>query len=132
MRISDFIKEKFYDIVKFSELHSFLDVPIKNFSSGMSTRLGFSIATLVKPNILIIDEVLSVGDAAFQEKCVGKMEELRSGGTTMLFVSHSIAQVRKLCNRAIWLRKGEIIIDGSVDEVSAEYEQWTQNHSAFE
>ncbi|WP_330586861.1 hypothetical protein [Aminipila terrae] len=98
----------------------------------MGARLGFSIATLVKPEILIVDEVLGVGDAAFQKKCGEKMEELRSGGTTMLFVSHSIGQVKKLCNKAIWLRKGEKVMEGESELVCREYEEWSKQHSAFE
>lgn len=128
----DFVLSKYAEIVEFSELGNFMDVPIKNFSSGMSARLGFSIATLVHPDILIVDEVLGVGDAAFQQKCERKMQELRSCGTTMLFVSHSIEQVRAVCSHAVWLRHGEIERAGSVDEVCDAYEEWCRQHSAFE
>ena len=127
-----FITEKFDEIVEFSELHKFIDVPVKNFSSGMHARLGFSIATIVKPDILIIDEILGVGDAAFQQKCAVKMSELREGGATMLFVSHSLPQVEQLCDKAIWLNKGEKVADGSAALVCKEYEKWSQTHSAFE
>lgn len=127
-----FMIEKYEEIVRFSELEKFIDVPIKNFSSGMGARLGFSIATLVKPDILIVDEILGVGDVAFQEKCAKKMEELKSGGTTMLFVSHSIEQVKNLCNKAIWLKKGEKVMDGDSEIVCKEYAEWSRTHSAFE
>lgn len=128
----DFICEKYDEIVEFSELKNFMDVPIKNFSSGMSARLGFSIATLVHPDILIVDEVLGVGDAAFQKKCEQKMQELRANGTTMLFVSHSVEQVEEVCNRAIWLKKGTLVMEGACKEVCAAYSEWGKTHSAFE
>ncbi len=128
----EFILEKYNDIVEFSELHKFMDVPVKNFSSGMAARLGFSIATLVKPDILIVDEVLSVGDAAFQEKSARKMEELRSNGTTMLFVSHSLPQVEQLCKKALWLKNGKLVMDGDAKHVCREYEEWSRHHTAFE
>lgn len=116
-----FIKEKFDEIVDFAELKDFLDVPIKNFSSGMSARLGFAIATVVKPDILICDEVLAVGDFKFQEKCEKRMAELLSGGTTLLFVSHSIEQVKRMCNKAIWLDHGEMKMIGNAEEVCDAY-----------
>ncbi len=128
----EFIKEKFDEIVEFSELHNFLDVPVKNFSSGMGARLGFSISTLVKPDILIIDEILSVGDVAFQKKCTKKMEELRSEGTTLLFVSHSKEQISELCDRAIWLKQGVKVTEGNAIDICNEYADWANNHSAFE
>lgn len=127
-----FIRQKFDEIVEFSELESFLDVPVKNFSSGMIARLGFAVATLVKPDLLIADEVLGVGDAAFQEKCEKKMAQIRSDGTSMLFVSHSIDQVRSICNKCIWLHKGKLIKYGDVEDVCSEYEDWIKDHSAFE
>ncbi len=127
-----FIRQKFDEIVEFSELESFLDVPVKNFSSGMIARLGFAVATLVKPDLLIADEVLGVGDAAFQEKCEKKMAQIRSDGTSMLFVSHSIDQVRSICNKCIWLHKGKLIKYGDVEDVCSEYDDWIKNHSAFE
>lgn len=128
----DFICKKYDEIVEFSELKSFMDVPIKNFSSGMNARLGFSIATLVHPDILIVDEVLGVGDAAFQKKCEQKMQELRANGTTMLFVSHSVEQVEEVCNRAIWLKKGTLVMEGACQEVCEAYAEWGKTHSAFE
>lgn len=127
-----FVHEKYDEIVEFSELKEFMDVPIKNFSSGMSARLGFSIATLVRPDILIVDEVLGVGDAAFQKKCEAKMQELRADGTTMLFVSHSAEQVMEVCNRAIWLKRGELVMQGDCRKVCNAYKEWGETHSAFE
>ena len=118
-----FISSKFDEIVEFSELSDFLDVPVKNFSSGMMARLAFSIATVVEPDILIVDEILSVGDAAFQEKSSKKMQEMIGGGTTVLFVSHSISQIRKLCDRVIWLEHGKMIMDGEPEEVCNKYLQ---------
>ncbi len=116
-----FIKEKFTEIVDFAEVREFLDVPIKNFSSGMSARLGFAIATTVKPDILICDEVLAVGDFKFQEKCEQRMNKLLSGGTTLLFVSHSIEQVKRMCQKAIWIDHGEMKMIGSAEEVCNAY-----------
>lgn len=116
-----FIEEKFNEIVDFSELKAFLDVPVKNFSSGMVARLAFSIATIVDPEILIVDEILSVGDLAFQKKSENKMREMIGGGTTVLFVSHSIDEIRKLCNRVIWLDHGTIKMIGSAEEVCNKY-----------
>ncbi|MGZ7445308.1 ABC transporter ATP-binding protein [Paenibacillus sp. TH7-28] len=118
-----FMKEKFDEIIDFSELYDFIDVPLKNFSSGMVARLGFSIATLVKPDLLIVDEILSVGDQSFQEKCEKRMSELTSGGTTLLLVSHSIDQVRNVCNNAIWLNKGQVMASGLVEDVCDAYLQ---------
>jgi ABC-type polysaccharide/polyol phosphate transport system ATPase subunit len=116
-----FIKEKYDEILDFSELRDFENVAIKNFSSGMIARLGFAIATLVKPDILIVDEILSVGDYLFQQKCEARIAELMSGGTTVLFVSHSIEQVERICSRAVWLEHGKIVMDGPVTEVCAKY-----------
>ena len=116
-----FLKEKFDEIVDFAELRDFLDVPIKNFSSGMAARLGFAIATTVKPDILICDEVLAVGDFKFQEKCAQRMNELLSGGTTLLFVSHSIEQVKRMCQKAIWIDHGEMKMIGNAEEVCNVY-----------
>ncbi len=127
-----FAVSKYEEIVDFSELSKFMDVPVKNFSSGMNARLGFAIATLVKPNILIADEILGVGDAAFQEKCERKMNELRGSGTTMLFVSHKIEQVQKICNKAIWLKHGQLVMQGDSEEVCKAYAEWSKEHSAFE
>lgn len=116
-----FIREKFDEIVDFAEVRDFLDVPLKNFSSGMAARLGFAIATTVKPDILICDEVLAVGDFKFQEKCEKRMNELLSGGTTLLFVSHSIDQVKRMCNKAIWIDHGEMRMIGDAEEVCNAY-----------
>ena len=116
-----FIESHFQEIVDFAELNDFVDVPIKNFSSGMSARLGFAIATVQKPDILIVDEVLAVGDFAFQQKCKERMEHLLSNGTTLLFVSHSIEQVKELCSKAIWIDNGEVRAIGDTYSVSQEY-----------
>ncbi len=118
-----YIKEHFDEIVDFAEVGDFLNVPLKNFSSGMSAKLGFSIATMVHPDILIVDEVLSVGDFKFKEKCEKRMKELLSGGTTLLFVSHSIPQVKRLCKKAIWIEKGRIKMEGPSEEVCSAYEK---------
>ena len=111
------------DLVEFSELEEFMDVPIKNFSSGMLARLAFSIATIGKPDILIVDEVLSVGDFRFQEKCEKRIQGMMKEDTTILFVSHSIDQVKKICKRAIWIEKGHIRDDGPSDIVGTEFER---------
>lgn len=104
----ELIDSKFKEIVDFSELHNFLDVPIQNFSSGMVARLAFSIATIVDPEILIVDEILSVGDIAFQKKSEDKMLSMINGGTTVLFVSHSINQIKKLCDKIVWIEHGVV------------------------
>ena len=119
----EFIKEKYNDIVEFSELGKFINVPIKNYSSGMKARLGFSIATVVEPDILILDEVLAVGDAKFRKKSEKRIKAMFENGVTVLFVSHSLEQVKRLCNRAILLEHGQIIANGTVDEVSVIYEE---------
>ena len=116
-----FMKEHFDEIVDFAELHDFLDSPLKNFSSGMRARLGFSIATMVKPQILIVDEILSVGDYKFREKCAKRMEEMLSGGTTLLYVSHNISEVRRLCDHALWIEKGVQRMQGDVTTVCDAY-----------
>ena len=116
-----FMQEHFDEIVDFAGLHQFLDSPLKNFSSGMRARLGFAIATMVKPDILIVDEVLAVGDYQFQQKCIKRMHELLAGGTTLLFVSHNIQQGRNLCDHAIWLDKGVTRMQGEVNEVCDAY-----------
>lgn len=118
-----FMAEHFDSIIDFAELRDFVDVPVKNFSSGMVARLGFAIATEVPADLLIVDEVLSVGDFRFQEKCHERMEKMLSGGTTLLFVSHSAAQVRELCKDALWLEHGKIKAYGPSDEVCNEYEK---------
>lgn len=111
------------DIVSFSELHDFMDTPVKNFSSGMMSRLAFAIATIGTPDILIVDEVLSVGDFRFQEKCEARIQNMIDKGTTILFVSHSIAQVKKLCNKVVWLEKGHVKRYGDAAEICDEYSQ---------
>ena len=115
------IIEKFDEIVEFSELEEFLDVPIKNFSSGMIARLGFSIATIVRPDILIVDEILSVGDFKFQEKCEKRISDMMSGGTTVIIVSHSIKQIERLCDRVLWLEKGVCKAIGSTEKICKMY-----------
>lgn len=122
----EFINSKFDEIVSFSELSEFLDVPIQNFSSGMIARLAFSIATIVDPEILIVDEILSVGDMAFQKKSEEKMLNMINGGTTVLFVSHSIDQIRNMCNKVVWIEKGEIQAIGG-KEVCDKYIEFMNN-----
>jgi ABC-2 type transport system ATP-binding protein len=117
-----FLREKYNEIVEFSELGEFIDAPIRNYSSGMLARLAFSVATVVKPEILIVDEILSVGDAAFQEKSRKRMLELMEGGTTVLFVSHSIQQVREMCSRVLWLEQGKVKMLETVEDVCNAYE----------
>lgn len=117
----EFIDNKFDEIVDFSELREFLDAPVRNFSSGMIARLAFSIATVVDPEILIVDEILSVGDIAFQQKSENKMKSMITGGTTVLFVSHSIEQIKNLCNRVVWLEHGKVVKIGPAKEVCEEY-----------
>lgn len=116
-----FLESRFDAIVDFSELRSFLDVPVQSFSSGMTARLAFSIAVQVDPEILIVDEILSVGDAAFQAKSEEKMLQMIRGGTTVLFVSHSVEQIRKLCSRALWLERGVLREAGDCDTVCGHY-----------
>ena len=117
-----YLEEKYDEIVEFSELGKFIDVPIKNYSSGMKSKLGFSIATISNPDILILDEVLSVGDAKFRKKSEAKIMQLMEGGTTVLFVSHSLAQVRRICDRAMILDHGTLKAIGGIDEISNQYE----------
>ncbi len=116
-----FMKEHFDEIVEFAEIQQFLDSPLKNFSSGMKARLGFSVATMVKPDILIVDEVLAVGDMKFRQKCMKRMEELLQGGTTLLYVSHNMAEVRRLCDHAIWIDKGHTRMVGDSQTVCDAY-----------
>ena len=121
----ELIDSKFEDIVEFSELREFLEVPVQNFSSGMVARLAFSIATIVEPEILIVDEILSVGDLAFQNKSENKMLNMINGGTTVLFVSHSIEQIKKLCDRVVWVEKGKIRKIGG-KELCDEYKEFME------
>ena len=116
-----FIREKYDEILDFAELRDFENVAIKNFSSGMIARLGFSIATLVKPDILIVDEILAVGDFLFQQKCEKRIADMMSGGTTVLIVSHSIEQIERLCSRILWLDKGKVRMIGDTDTVCNQY-----------
>ena len=118
----DFLQEKYNEIVKFSELGEFIDVPVKNYSSGMRARLGFSVATIVEPDILILDEVLSVGDAKFRKKCEQRIQSMFDKGVTVLFVSHSTNQVMQICNRGILLEQGQLIAQGAVKDVVSFYE----------
>lgn len=119
----DFMKQHYREIVEFSELNDFMNVPLKNYSSGMRARLGFSIATVIKPDILILDEVLSVGDARFRKKSETKILELMETGTTVLFVSHSLSQVQRLCNKGLIMGKGEMIAYGNINEVAQLYQK---------
>lgn len=121
----EFLDTKLQDIIDFSELGDFINVPLKNYSSGMKSRLGFSIATAVEPDILILDEVLSVGDAKFRRKSLAKVQSMFDNGVTVLFVSHSIDQVLAICDRAILLQKGKIIAEGTAEEVAVVYEEKT-------
>lgn len=116
------MRSKFDEIVDFAELHQFIDVPVKNFSSGMYARLGFSVATIIKPDILIVDEILSVGDFRFQEKCEKRIRSLMAGGTTVIIVSHALKQIRDLCNHVLWLEKGKIKMLGNAQTVCDKYE----------
>ena len=117
----EFLQEKYNEIVKFSELGDFIDVPVKNYSSGMKSRLGFAIATIVEPDILILDEVLSVGDAKFRKKSLKKVKSMMSHNVTVLFVSHSIDQMLEVCNKAILLEKGHLIAQGDAKTVAEIY-----------
>ena len=119
----DFLRSRFDDIVDFAELRAFLDVPMQNFSSGMTARLAFSIATLVEPEILIVDEILSVGDLAFQQKSEAKMLSMIHGGATVLYVSHSAASIASLCSRVLWLEEGRLRASGEAAPLCALYEQ---------
>ncbi len=118
----EFLEAKFDEIWAFSELGEFINMPIRNYSSGMLARLAFSIASVVNPEILIVDEVLSVGDEAFQRKSYARMMELMGGGTTVLFVSHSMEQIRKMCNKVVWLEGGLVKLAGPTEEVCDQYQ----------
>ena len=117
----EFIQSKFDEIIDFAELQEFINVPVKNFSSGMYARLGFSIATMVKPDILIVDEVLSVGDFRFQEKCEKRIHNMIKDGVTIILVSHDMSMIERLCNKVIWLEKGHIIDYGNTELVCNKY-----------
>lgn len=117
----EFMDSHYHEIVEFAELQDFMNMPIKNYSSGMAARLGFAIATIVRPEILIVDEVLAVGDVAFQEKCQKRMQEMLAGGTTLLYVSHTMKTVQELCDHAIWLNKGQVVASGEANEICEAY-----------
>ena len=117
----EYLNSKYDEIVAFSELGKFIDVPIRNYSSGMLTRLAFSVASLIEPEILIVDEILAVGDASFQEKSHRRMMEMMGGGTTVLVVSHSLEQIRELCTRVVWIDGGNVKMIGKTDEVCDAY-----------
>ncbi len=117
----EFIKSKFNDIVDFAEIHDFMDVPVKYYSSGMYMRLAFSVSVFVDPDILLIDEILSVGDVAFQKKCMHKMEEFKNRGITIIFVSHSMEAVSQFCDRVVYLKDGSVMFDGDSKEGVALY-----------
>ena len=121
----EYIDQKFDEIVDFTELHQFIDVPMKNFSSGMIARVGFAIATVTTPDILIVDEILAVGDFLFQEKCEKRINDLMAGGATVIIVSHSIDQIKRLCDRVVWIEKGKIKMLGKTEEVCDLYSQTT-------
>jgi ABC-type polysaccharide/polyol phosphate transport system ATPase subunit len=122
-----FMQGRFDEIVDFSELEEFLDVPVKNFSSGMVARLGFSVATIVEADILIVDEILAVGDVSFQQKCEKRMEKLLGGNTTLVFVSHAGEQVKRLCKRAIWLEHGAVAMAGNSAMVYDAYQAFMEH-----
>lgn len=117
----EYIIEHMEDIIGFSELGEFIDIPLKNYSSGMKARLGFAIATTVNPQVLIVDEVLAVGDFKFQQKCHKRINEMMSNDTTVLLVSHSIQQIKQLCSRCIWLDKGKMVMDDEAEKVCNAY-----------
>ena len=119
----DYLESKYDEIVDFAEIRDFIDMPIRNYSSGMMARLAFSIASVVQPEILIVDEILAVGDVAFQEKSFNRMKELMSGGATVLFVSHDLEKIEEMCDKVIWLDHGKVVMFGDTDEVCAEYKK---------
>ena len=117
----EYLQSKFDEIVDFAEIGEFIDMPIRNYSSGMMARLAFSIASVVQPEILIVDEILAVGDVAFQEKSYNRMKELMSGGVTVLFVSHDLEKIEEMCDEVIWLDKGKVIMKGKTRKVCEAY-----------
>ena len=121
----EYLESKYDEIVDFAEIRDFIDMPIRNYSSGMMARLAFSIASVVQPEILIVDEILAVGDVAFQEKSFNRMKELMSGGATVLFVSHDLEKIEEMCDKVIWLNKGKVVMFGDTDEVCAAYKKAT-------
>lgn len=125
------IKELEPEIIEFSELGKFIDQPVKSYSSGMKSRLGFAISIHIDPDILIIDEALSVGDKSFADKCLEKMNEFKARGKTMFFVSHSIRQMKKFCQKALWLEYGELKAYGDIEEVMPQYEEFLKEYKAL-
>ena len=119
----EYLEKHYEEIVEFSELYQFMDVPVKNFSSGMFSRLAFAVATIGQPDILIVDEVLSVGDFHFQQKCEARINRMKENGATILFVSHNMEQVRNLCSRIVWLEHGRVRSIGDADELCREYQE---------
>jgi len=119
----EYLESKYDEIVEFAEISDFIDMPIRNYSSGMMARLAFSIASVIQPEILIVDEILSVGDAQFQEKSLNRMKELMSGGATVIFVSHDIEKIKEMCTRVVWLNKGHILKVGDAKEICKEYKE---------
>ncbi|MBR4609663.1 MAG: ABC transporter ATP-binding protein [Erysipelotrichaceae bacterium] len=117
----EYLEAKYDEIVDFAEIRDFIDMPIRNYSSGMMARLAFSIASVVQPEILIVDEILAVGDVAFQEKSFNRMKELMSGGATVLFVSHDLEKIEEMCDKVIWLQKGRVVMFGDTEEVCQAY-----------
>ena len=120
------IKSKFDSIVKFAELEDYIDVPLKNFSSGMVARLGFAIAIDVEPDILLVDEILAVGDENFRLKCAQKIEELQKNGVTFIIVSHNMNQIKKLCQRTVWIENGKVVMQGDSIEVCDKYQEYSK------
>ena len=127
---NDFMTDNFKSIVEFADLWNFVDVPVKNFSSGMIARLGFSIATQVRADILLVDEILAVGDFMFRQKCFKRIQEMLSGGTTLLFVSHDAEQVCQLCSKAVWLDQGHMMGYGPAEQVCREYTEKMESQNA--
>lgn len=119
----EYLESKYDEIVDFAEIREFIDMPIRNYSSGMMARLAFSIASVVQPEILIVDEILSVGDAKFQKKSYKRMQELMSGGATVLFVSHDIEKIEEMCDKVIWLEKGKVVEIGDAKKVCSNYKK---------
>jgi len=119
------INERLDDIIAFAELERFIDMPVKHYSSGMYMRLGFAVAVHMDPDILLVDEVLAVGDAAFQRKCLKQIDRMRRAGATILFVSHDLETMRRLCPRAIWLDRGQVVVDGAAEAVVQRYQVWS-------
>lgn len=117
----EYLESKYDEIVDFAEIRDFIDMPIRNYSSGMMARLAFSIASVVQPEILIVDEILAVGDVAFQEKSFNRMKELMTGGATVLFVSHDLEKIEEMCDKVIWLNKGKVVMFGDTEDVCNEY-----------